>query len=98
MLSLFAANWRVTLFLYIYIGIPGYSFQTCMSGQRLTFPDEAFSMAIPDAEVFSVKEINCLKILHFTMLSIAAHVLVRQRKCSGITPRHCNRLLQRRLE
>lgn len=34
-----------------------------MSGQRLTFPDEEFSMAIHDAGMFTVKEINRLKIL-----------------------------------
>lgn len=42
---------------------PGYSSQTCMSRQRLTFPDEEFSMAIHDAGMFNVKEINRLKIL-----------------------------------
>lgn len=26
-----------------------YRFQTCIPGQRLTFPDKAFSMAMPDA-------------------------------------------------
>jgi hypothetical protein len=34
-----------------------------MSGQRLTFPDEEFSMTIHDAGMFTVKEINRLKIL-----------------------------------
>jgi len=42
---------------------PGYSFQTCMPCQRLAFPDEEFSMAIHDAGMFTVKEINRLKIL-----------------------------------
>lgn len=34
-----------------------------MSSQRLTFPDEEFSMAIHDVGMFTVKEINRLKIL-----------------------------------
>ena len=34
-----------------------------MSGQRLTFPDEEFSMAIHETGMFTVKEINRLKIL-----------------------------------
>lgn len=34
-----------------------------MSSQRLTFPDEEFYLAIHDARVFTVKEINRLKIL-----------------------------------
>ena len=42
---------------------PGYSSQTCMLGQQLTFPDEEFSVAIHDTGMFTVKEINRLKIL-----------------------------------
>ena len=42
---------------------PGYRFRICISGQPLTFPDEEFSMAIYDAGMFTVKEINRLKIL-----------------------------------
>ncbi len=72
---------------------PGYSFQTCMSSQRLTFPDEEFSMAIHDAGMFTVKEINRLKILQDVIErnlrpGQAAEML-------GITPRHCSRLLKR---
>jgi len=62
------------------IGMSSYSFQTCMSGQQLTFPDEEFSMTIHNAGLFTVKETNRLKIL--------AEML-------DITPRHCSRLLKR---
>jgi hypothetical protein len=34
-----------------------------MPRQQLTFPDEEFSVAIQDAGMFTVKEINRLKIL-----------------------------------
>lgn len=62
-----------------------------MSRQRLTFPDEEFSMAIYDAGMFTVKEINRLKILQDVIdrnlrPGQAAEML-------GITPRHCSRLL-----
>lgn len=72
---------------------PGYSSQTCMSRQRLTFPDEEFSMAIHDAGMYTMKEINRLKILQDVIdrnlrLGQAAEML-------GITPRHCSRLLKR---
>ena len=64
-----------------------------MSRQRLTFPDEEFSMAIHDAGMFNVKEINRLKILQDVIdrnlrPGQAAEML-------GITPRHCSRLLGR---
>lgn len=57
------------------------------------FPDEAFSMAIHDAGMFTVKGINRLKILQDAIdrnlhPGQAAEML-------GITPRHCRRLLKR---
>ncbi|HIE9191397.1 helix-turn-helix domain-containing protein [Klebsiella pneumoniae] len=75
------------------LGMSGYSSQTCMSRQRLTFPDEEFSMAIHDAGMFNVKEINRIKILQDVIdrnlrPGQAAEML-------GITPRHCSRLLKR---
>ena len=64
-----------------------------MPSQRLTFPDEEFFMAIHDAGMFTVKEINRLKILQDVIErnlrpGQAAEML-------GITPRHCSRLLKR---
>lgn len=69
------------------------SFQTCMLGQQLTFPDEAFSAAIHDAGMFTMNEINHLKILKDVIdrnlrPSQAVEML-------SITPRHCSRLLKR---
>jgi transposase len=64
-----------------------------MPSQRLTFPDEEFSMAMHDTGMFTVKEINRLKILQDVIdrnlrPGQAADML-------GITPRHCSRLLKR---
>uniref|UniRef100_UPI003A94B34F helix-turn-helix domain-containing protein n=6 Tax=Salmonella enterica TaxID=28901 RepID=UPI003A94B34F len=57
------------------------------------FPDEAFSMAIHDAGMFTVKKTNRLKILQDVIdrnlrPGQAAEML-------SITPRHCSRLLKR---
>lgn len=64
-----------------------------MSSQRLTFPDEEFSIAIHDAGMFTLKEINRLKILQDVIdrnlrPGQAAEML-------SITLRHCSRLLKR---
>lgn len=64
-----------------------------MSSQQLTFPDEEFSVAIHDTGMFTVKEINRLKILQDVIdrnlrPGQAAETL-------GITPRHCSHLLKR---
>lgn len=64
-----------------------------MPSQQLTFPDEEFSVAIHDTGMFTVKEINRLKILQDVIdrnlrPGQAAEML-------GITPRHCSRLLKR---
>ena len=64
-----------------------------MPSQQLTFPDEEFSVAIHDTGMFSVKEINRLKILQDVIdrnlrPGQAAEML-------GITLRHCSRLLTR---
>jgi hypothetical protein len=61
-----------------------------MPRQQLTFPDEEFSVAIQDAGMFTVKEINRLKILQDVIdrnlrPGQAAEML-------GITPRHCSLL------
>ncbi|HGG8814176.1 ISNCY family transposase [Enterobacter hormaechei subsp. hoffmannii] len=64
-----------------------------MPSQQLTFPDEEFSVVIHDSGMFTVKEINRLKILQDVIdrnlrPGQAAEML-------GITPRHCSRLLKR---
>lgn len=59
-----------------------YSSQTCMSRQRLTFPDEEFSMAIHDAGMFNVKEINRLKILQDVIDRNLR--LAKLRRCSAL--------------
>ncbi|MBT1923799.1 ISNCY family transposase [Enterobacter hormaechei subsp. hoffmannii] len=64
-----------------------------MPSQQLTFPDEEFSVVIHDTGMFTVKEINRLKILQDVIdrnlrPGQAAEML-------GITPRHCSRLLKR---
>lgn len=64
-----------------------------MPSQQLAFPDEEFSVAIHDTGMFTVKEINRLKILQDVIdrnlrPGQAAEML-------GITPRHCSRLLKR---
>ena len=64
-----------------------------MPGQQLTFPDVAFSMAIQDIGMFSVKEINRLKILQ-DVIDRKLHP-GQTAEMLDITPRHCSRLLKR---
>lgn len=51
-----------------------------MPSQQLTFPDEEFSVVIHDTGMFTVKEINRLKILQDVIDRNLR--LVRQPKCS----------------
>lgn len=69
------------------------SFVLYMPGQQLTFPDEEFSVAIHDAGMFTVKEINRLKILQDVIDRNLRPGQAAEMLC--ITPRHCSRLLKR---
>lgn len=64
-----------------------------MSSQRLTFPDEEFSVAIHDAGMFTVKEINRLKIIQDVVDRRLTTSLTATRL--EISDRHCRRLLER---
>lgn len=52
-----------------------------MPDQQLTFPDEEFSVAIHDAEMFIVKEINRLKTLQDV---IDRNLRLSQAACSAL--------------